>query len=180
MSGKPITRRGYDRLFWRLEYLRRQARREVAADLEAARGHGLTMRNLEWRTAREKQAWVEGRIEDLEEQLETCEVVLTGLGGSAGRADRADFGCRVTIKCADEGEETTWTLVGPYESDASQGLLSVESPAGRAVFGGRIGDWVTFICPTGLRTVQIKAIVPPGDGRPVLMIEEALDVGDAS
>ncbi len=159
MDKVPITRGGYERLFWRLQYLRRHARKEVAQALASARAGGITPHNLEWRTAREKQAWVEARIEELERMLASCEVVVAELNCT----DRADFGLLVKVYCPDSGQVTVYQLVGPYESDVSAGRLSIDSPAGQAVFGRAKGEWVTFLAPSGLRSLRILDVFPPAE-----------------
>lgn len=159
MRKAPITRQGYERLYWQLQYLKRHARRDVARGLEAAREQGLTIRNLEWRTAREKQWWVESRIDRLERMLMNCEVIVHRLEAT----DRARFGFQVRLRCAETGRERVYQLVGPYESDVSMGKLSIDSPAGQAVFGRAKGEAVTFLAPSGLKSYQILEIMVADD-----------------
>lgn len=158
MVKVPITRLGYERLCWRLEYLKRFTRWEVARDLRAAREFGLTSRNLQWRTAREKQFFVDRRIEELETQLQTCEVVIC----TSGQSGRAGFGLFVRVDLAPLGRSSTFQLVGPFESDVSAGRLSIASPVGRRLLGRRIGEEVTVRTPSGDRTYRIREVFSAG------------------
>ena len=160
MVKQPITKLGYERLHWQLEYLRRCSRREVARDLAEARECGITNRNLQWRTAREKQHWVESRIEDLERKIEQSEVVISPIQ----TAGYVAFGVFVEVHLIgpsplagfDRGR--VFQLVGPFESDVSAGRLSVDSPLGRELLGRCLGEVVTIEAPRGLRRYAIKAV----------------------
>ena len=155
MEKVPITRLGYERLYWQLQYMKRYVRREVAEDLAAARAHGITINNLEWRTAREKQYLVESRIQGLEEMLASCEVVVSPL--NPGR--RVCFGLWVRIVNTQTGRKAVYQMVGPYESDVSAGRLSIYSPVGRELIGREVGDRVTVYAPGGQWRYQVVEVL---------------------
>ena len=160
MVKQPITKLGYQRLHWQLEYLRRRSRWEAARDLAEAREHGITNRNLQWRTAREKQRWVESRIKDLERKIEQSEVVISPIQ----TAGYVAFGVFVEVRLIGLSSlpglnrGMVFQLVGPYESDASAGRLSVDSPLGRELLGRRLGEVVDVEAPRGTRRYCIKAV----------------------
>jgi len=151
MEKVPITRQGYERLYWQLRYLCRFVRREMIEDLAEARSHGITSRNLEWRTAREKQHLVESRIKELKSKLTRCEIRLS----PATDGERVDFGLFVEILSEHDGRAAIYQMVGPFESDVSAGRLSVDSPVGQVLMGCRKGDRVTVLAPGGIRTYLI-------------------------
>ncbi|MBW2617663.1 MAG: transcription elongation factor GreA [Deltaproteobacteria bacterium] len=162
MNKVPITRPGHERLYWQLQYLRRYARRQVANDLADAREFGITNRNLQWRTAREKQAWVESRIQDLTSKIASCEVIISPLG----RPGRVIFGSWVRIHNLQTGQTDTFQMVGPYESDILAGRLSIASPVGRLLLNRAEGDRVKVQTPNGIRDYQVLAIFLPAPIRP--------------
>ena len=151
MEKVPITRQGYERLYWQLRYLCRFVRREVIDDLSQARAHGITNRNLEWRTARERQHLVETRISQLKDQLTRCEIRLS----PTSHGERVDFGLFVEVYCDRDGRAAIYQMVGPFESDVSAGRLSVDSPVGQVLMGCRKGERVRVFAPGGIRTYLI-------------------------
>ncbi|MBW1712570.1 MAG: transcription elongation factor GreA [Deltaproteobacteria bacterium] len=150
----PITRLGYKRLYWQLKYLLSFARWEVAGDLAAARAQGLTTRNLEWRTAREKQHLIESRIQDLMNKLATCEVRLS----PPQARGQVSFGLFVKVVNSQTRQAAVYQMVGPYEADVSAGRLSIDSPVGRVLLGRQVGDWVTVYAPCGVRRYLVLDI----------------------
>ncbi len=164
----PITRLGYERLYWRLQYLKRHVRREVAQDLAEARGYGITNRNLQWRTARERQAFIESCIEDLEEKLASCEVVISPLK----KYGRVEFGLVAKVINGYTGQTAFYQIVGPYESDASAGRLSINSPVGRGLLGQSVGQWITVYAPAGVRRYMVMDILDPGEAGELTPLDE--------
>jgi len=160
MEKAPITRLGYERLYWQLQYLRRFARREVAEDLADARAYGVSINNLQWRTARERQLWVETAIQDLEFKIANSEIRLVPLKSSG----RVDFGLFIKVIDDASRQAAVYQMVGPYESDVGAGKLSVDSPVGRMLMHRSVGEWVTIYCPNGVRRYQILEVFQLGDG----------------
>ena len=154
MDKVPITRRGFKALNDRLRQLRRVERPRVLEELREARGFGVTIDNQQYLIARERHLVLQRRIEDLSERIGRCEIFV----GRKFHYRQAGFGTRVTIRNADTGESLVLRLVGPFESDPSRGLVSIESPVGRRLLGCFEGDAVTVAAPAGRRTYLVLAI----------------------
>ena len=151
MEKRPITRNGYERLRAELSFLCRFVRPQVIEELYDARAYGYKPNNLQYFAARERQAFVEGRIEDLRRKLALSEIVI----GHHLITSAAGFGATVQVEDVDTGQRSCYQLVGPFEADALNGLISIDSPVGRALLGRRVGDEVTVYAPGGVRSYQI-------------------------
>lgn len=150
----PITRNGYRRLIKELVHLRRVVRPEVLDDLREARGYGVKMENQQYLLARERHLSMEKKINDIENKLARCEIVV----GRKFFFKQVGFGTVIVIKNMETGEINQFELVGPWESDVSGGKLSVESPVGKSMMGRREGDDVIVETPAGTRTYRILSI----------------------
>ncbi len=151
MDRFPITREGYNRLRAELQRLEQEERPQVIEAIVDARSHGDISENAEYEAAKEKQALVEGKINDLHHKLSQCEVVEI----QRGTVERVIFGTTVDIENLDTGEEVRYRLVGPYEADLAQGTISVVSPMGRALIGKEAGDEVKVRTPGGVKNFEI-------------------------
>ncbi|MCG6917742.1 MAG: transcription elongation factor GreA [Deltaproteobacteria bacterium] len=151
MNRLPITREGYNRLRAELQRLEQKERPKVIQAISEAREHGDITENAEYEAAKEKQAMLEGKINDLHHKLSQCEIVEV----SQGSADRVTFGSTVDLEDLDTGEEVQYRLVGPYEADLAQGTISVTSPIGRALIGKETGDDVKVQTPGGMKNLEI-------------------------
>ncbi len=154
MAKVPITRNGFDRLEAQLTHLRRVVRPQVLEELQEARSFGVKIDNQQYLTARERHLGVLRKIQDLEEKLAHCEVVV----GRKFFRKQVGFGTWAVIQNLDTGETRGYQLVGPYESDVALGKLSVESPVGRGIMGCFEGDEVTVDTPSGTRIYRILSI----------------------
>ena len=150
----PITRNGYRRLIRELSHLRRIVRPEVLDELREARGYGVKIENQQYLLARERHALLQKKINDLEEKLAGCEIVV----GRKFFFKQVGFGTVITIKNLQSGELNRFQIVGPWESDVSGGKLSVDSPVGRGVMGHCEGDEVLVYTPSGTRSYRILSI----------------------
>jgi transcription elongation factor GreA len=150
----PITRNGYRRLIRELVHLRRVIRPEVLDDLCEARGYGVKIENQQYLLARERHLTLEKKINDIENKLARCEIVV----GRKFFFKQVGFGTVIVIQNLDSGEVNQFELVGPWESDISGGKLSVESHVGRCMMGRREGDDVSVDTPTGMRLYRILSI----------------------
>ncbi|SPJ15291.1 Transcription elongation factor GreA [Syntrophobacter sp. SbD2] len=150
----PITRNGYRRLIRELSHLRRIVRPEVLDELREARGYGVKIENQQYLSARERHAILQKKINDLEEKLAGCEIVV----GRKFFFKQVGFGTVITIENLLSGEINRFELVGPWESDVSGGKLSVDSPVGKGVMGHREGDEVLVYTPSGTRYYRILSI----------------------
>ncbi len=160
MDKMPITRAGYDKLKKDLEYLRNVDLPENVRDIEVARAHGDLSENAEYKSAKERQAFIHARIKEVEQNLSACQVIEV----KAAADGRAVFGCTVAIEDLRNGESTEYRLVGPFESDISENKISVTSPIGRALIGHKIGEQIRVQVPGGVREIEIADIfVEPED-----------------
>jgi transcription elongation factor GreA len=135
MSYSPITRKGMARLKEELERLQTVERPDVIKAIAEARAHGDLSENAEYHAAKERQAIILGRIDELQMKIGSSQVVE-----AAGPYTKCVFGATVTMENVDTDEQLTYTLVGPHESDPENGLLSIAAPIGKAILGLREGD----------------------------------------
>lgn len=154
MKKIPISRNGYRRLIRELVHLRRVVRPEVLDELREARGYGVKIENQQYLLARERHVTLQKRINDIEEKLERCEIVV----GRKFFFKQVGFGTTINIRNMESGETNRYQMVGPWESDISEGRLSVESPVGREMMGHREGDEVIVYTPSGARTYRVVSI----------------------
>jgi len=152
MEQPYLTAEGATRLKSELEHLKGPARSEMAQRLRSAIHMGDLSENADYHKAKEDQAFLEGRILELEYLLQNAIIVE---GNNVG--DVVDIGMRVTIQ--EENEETeTYYLVGAKEADPRNGRISNESPIGRALMGHRVGETVTAETPAGQIRFKIVKI----------------------
>jgi transcription elongation factor GreA len=150
MEKIPITRAGFAQLKRELEVLKTVSIPENIRDIETARAQGDLSENAEYAAAKERQSFLHGRMQELENNLVMSEVIeLKNLG-----CDKAVFGATVTIEDG-TGEKTAYQLVGPLESDLERNRISVTSPIGKALIGRCVGDVVSVNTPGGLREFEI-------------------------
>ncbi|RCK72398.1 MAG: Transcription elongation factor GreA [Anaerolineae bacterium] len=148
-----LTREGYDKLQEELEYLRTVKRREVAERLHEAMEGGELIEDAEYEAAKNEQAFVEGRIHELETILANARVIDPSLS----RSEIVQVGAKVTIQ-EGSNEPETYTIVGPAEANPRLGRISNESPLGRALIDHRVGDEVRVDAPDGPFTVKILKV----------------------
>lgn len=151
MTVSYLTRQGYDKLQEELEYLRTVRRKEVADRLhEALEGGDLGVDpDAEYEAAKNEQAFVEGRIKELEILLSNAKVV-----DAPEKADVVQVGAKVTVQEGDfEPEE--YVIVGAAEANPREGRVSNESPLGKALLGHKAGDVVKVEAPAGSFTVKV-------------------------
>jgi transcription elongation factor GreA len=154
MSEILITPEGYERLKRELEELKTVKRREIVERIKAARALGDLSENFDYQDAKRQQAFLEGRIRDLETVLSRAKVVP--------RPDNASevvhLGSKVTLLDLDTNKERTITVVGSFEADPLQDLISVLSPLGEAVLGKTVGEEVVVNTPKGIVRYRIVRI----------------------
>ncbi len=149
MPPSFLTREGYEKLQEELDYLRKVKRQEVAERLHEAMEGGELIEDAEYEAAKNEQAFVEGRIQELELLLANARVI-----DENSKSDVVQVGVKVTIQEA-ENEPELYTIVGPAEANPRNGRISNESPLGRALMNHRAGDTVEVEAPGGSFTVQI-------------------------
>ena len=154
MEKIPITKAGFEKLKKDLEKLKSVSIPENIRDIEVARAHGDLSENAEYAAAKERQSFLHGKVQELENNLATSNVInLKGLTN-----EKVVFGCYVSMEDTDSGEKIKYQLVGPYESDINQNKISVTSPIGKAVIGKCVGDEINVKTPGGQRNLEIVKI----------------------
>ena len=154
MPSTFLTKEGFEKLQDELDYLRTIKRQEVADRLHEAMEGGELIENAEYEAAKNEQAFVEGRIQELERLLATARVIEDD---KQKRADTIQVGSTVTIQ-EDGVDEETYTIVGAAEANPREGKISNESPMGKAILNHRVGDEVQIETPDGSYTVRIVKI----------------------
>jgi transcription elongation factor GreA len=155
VAKRPITADGHKKLKEEIDRLIRVERPAVIKEIEIALGHGDLSENAEYTYAKEKQGLIEARVRDLQERLAACEIIDIN---NRPPTDRIVFGCSVTISDVDTNEERTYRLLGQDEADISQGIISVDSPLGRALIGKEVDDVVEVKTPNGIREYEIIGV----------------------
>ncbi len=149
-----LTEEGYENLEEELDYLKTVKRKEIAERIKTARDFGDISENSEYDDAKNEQAFVEGRIKEIENMLNNARVV---------KDDDVDegivnVGTTVRLQNIDENEEFTYTLVGAAEADPLEGKISNQSPIGSSIMGHQVGDQVEVDTPSGETSYQILMI----------------------
>lgn len=155
MKTIPITKDGYEKLKTELHQLKTVDRPKTIEAIEVARSHGDLSENAEYDAAKDRQAFIEGRIMDLEYKIANADVI----DPSTLPSDRVVFASRFTLENVDTGEEVTYQLVGQEESDIAEGKVSVSSPLGQAILGKSPGNEVTVQAPGGQRLYELVEIL---------------------
>ena len=150
-----LTREGYRKFEEELQHLLTVRREEVAGRLhQALEEGGELIENAEYADAKNEQAFVEGRIQELESLLARAEIIdIAKITGS-----KVKFGATVTIVNEDTDEEKTYQIVGEQEADVKSGKISITSPIARALIGKVTGDSVEVTAPGGARSYEILSV----------------------
>ena len=149
----PITQKGLDKLQAELDELLSVKRPEVAERIKSAKEFGDISENAEYVDAKNDQGWIEGRIMTLEKMIRNAELIPEG---SRKASASVQLGSKVKVK--DEFGESSYTIVGPVEADPTKGLISLESPVGKALMGHGKDEKVKVSTPGGTSTVTILSI----------------------
>lgn len=152
MQKIPITPSGYERLREELERLIRIERPQITQAIAEARSHGDLSENAEYHAAKERQAFIEARIRELQDRIARAQVI----DPSKVSQDKIAFGAKVKISDTETSEEKVFHLVGPDEIDVEAGRISIHSPVARSLIGRAIGDIVTVKAPA--RTVEYEIL----------------------
>ena len=154
MNNQPtfLTPQGHQKLEKELDYLRKVRRQEIAQRLHQALEEGDLLENAELEDARNEQAFVEGRILQLETMLRNAVIIE-----EAGPRETVGLGSHVTV-VEGGGPPETYHIVGSAEADPAEGLISNESPLGRALMGQKVGEEAKVNAPDGLLVFKIVGI----------------------
>ena len=147
-----VTKEGLEKMKKELDELRSTKRAEIAQRLKAAIAMGDLSENSEYDEAKNAQAFLEGRILQLEQQIRTAQVIEKAAKG------RVDVGSTVLIEDMEEHLQEKVTIVGSTESNPFEGRISNESPVGRALMGAKAGDIVEAEAPNGVLKYKVISI----------------------
>lgn len=153
-SQIPMTRAGFERLQEELKHLTRVERPRVVEAIAEARSHGDLSENAEYDAAKERQAFIEGRIQELNDKIARAQVI----DPAQIESEKIVFGATVTLYDTENDTEVTYQIVGEDEADIKQGKISVTSPVGKALIGHRVDDEVSIQVPSGTRIYEIVDI----------------------
>lgn len=154
MSKEPITQHGYEKLCAELKDLKENQRPNIVTEIEVARSHGDLKENAEYHAAKEKQLFIEARINDLSLLLANAQII----DPSTLSHDKVSFGSSVKILNLDTEKVFSYTIVGSIESDPSRGLISFGSPIAKSLIGKKVGDEVSIVLPNGENDFEILEI----------------------
>lgn len=154
MSNIPISKEGFAKIKEELAALKKE-RPEVIKAIAEAREEGDLKENGGYHAARERQGMLEAKINYIESRIPQFNVVdMNTLGGN-----KITFGATVELEDIDTGDEKTYTIMGPDESDFKKGIISIESPVGKALLGKEEGDEVLVNAPKGKIEYGIVSVV---------------------
>ena len=151
MEKFPLTKVGYDALEAELKNLKAVERPHIIAAISEVRAQGDLSENAEYSAAKEKQSFIEGRIQDLEAVLSRAQVIDV----TKVRSDIIRFGATVVVADEDSDEEKAYQIVGDYEADIEKNKISLSSPLAKALIGKEVGDVAEFSAPSGHKSFEI-------------------------
>ncbi|WP_026693830.1 transcription elongation factor GreA [Peribacillus kribbensis] len=150
----PMTKQGKEKLEQELEHLKSVKRKEVVERIKIARSFGDLSENSEYDSAKEEQAFVEGRITTLENMVRNAKIIEEDEMNS----DTVSLGKSVTFVELPDGDEETYTIVGSAEADPFEGKISNDSPIAKSLIGRKVDEEVTVQTPGGDMLVRIVTI----------------------
>lgn len=150
----PMTLAGKQKLEQELEHLKTVKRKDVVERIKIARSFGDLSENSEYDSAKEEQAFVEGRITTIENMIRNAKIIEEDEMSS----DTVTLGRTVTFVELPDGEEETYSIVGSAEADPFEGKISNDSPIAKSLLGKKVGDQVTVQTPGGEMNVRITTI----------------------
>jgi transcription elongation factor GreA len=154
MNKQPITSHGYQKLGNELHDLKMVQRPKTVEEIDIARSHGDLKENAEYHAAREHLRYIEKRMSELAELYDNVQEV----DPSVFNHDKIRFGSTITLVDLDDDKESTYTIVGTYESNPEKSLISTLSPLARQLMGKEEGDEVTIQLPAGEKEYEVLSI----------------------
>jgi transcription elongation factor GreA len=148
-----VTEEGLQRIKDELEHLTTVKRLELSDRLQKAISQGDLSENADYHDAKQEQGFLEGRIRELQSALRRAQVIE-----EHGKTDRVRVGCTVTVVAEGEDEAETYRIVGVHEAAPGDGLISNQSPFGKALLGARVGETVRVQTPAGSIQLKVKSI----------------------
>jgi transcription elongation factor GreA len=155
MDRIPTTREGLERLKADLDRLVKVDRPQNIRAIEEARAHGDISENAEYHAAKERQSFIDAKMNELKTAIGKAEVIEV----DDAPTDSVVFGRIVLLYDIQKDQEIRYQLLGPYESEPEKGKISVVSPLGQALIGGQVGDEITVKTPGGVQEFEILEIL---------------------
>lgn len=155
MATIPITKRGAEKLKAELHRLKTVDRPGVISAIAEARAQGDLSENAEYDAAKDRQGFIEGRIQEIESKLSAAQIIDPSALDAGGKVV---FGATVELEDESTGESVTYQIVGEDEADLKLGLINVGSPIARALIGKEEGDTAEVQAPGGLKHYEIVAV----------------------
>ena len=154
MATKKMSRESYDKLVAELDDLKINKRKEVAERLKVARSYGDLSENAEYDEAKNEQAILEAHIQELQYTIDNAEIV----DDDSISVDEIGMSSKITIKRLDTGKIETFTIVGTNHANVREGLISDESPIGKAAMKKKVGDTFIVEAPVGELRFEVVEI----------------------
>ena len=155
MATIPITKRGAEKLKAELHRLKTLDRPQVIAAIAEARSHGDLSENAEYEAAKDRQGFIEGRIQEVEGKLSAAQIIDPATLDAGGRVV---FGATGELADEESGASVTYQIVGEDEADLKLGLINISSPIARALIGKEEGDTAEVQAPGGIRRYEVVAV----------------------
>ena len=155
MATIPITVRGAEKLKAELHKLKTQDRPNVIQAIAEARAQGDLSENAEYDAAKDRQGFIEGRIQEIEGKLSVAQVIDPSALDGGGKVV---FGATVELEEEDSGEAVRYQIVGEDEADLKEGRINVGSPIARALIGKEEGDTAEVQAPGGVKRYEIVGV----------------------
>ena len=155
MATIPITKRGAEKLKEELHRLKTVERPAVIAAIAEARAQGDLSENADYDAAKDRQGFIEGRIQEIEGKLSVAQVIDPSAVDGGGKVV---FGATVELEDEDSGDTVKYQIVGEDEADLKRGLINISSPIARALIGKEEGDTAEVQAPGGIRRYEVVAV----------------------
>lgn len=150
-----MTKNGAEKLRHELEHLKSVERHKIIQAISEARALGDLKENAEYHAAKERQAFIEGKIRDIESKLSTAQIIDISQIKNIGKVI---FGSTVHLICSETEKKVSYQIVGEDEADIKTGKISIASPMARALIGKSVLDFIEVMTPNGIAEYQITAV----------------------
>lgn len=155
MDKYPLTKEGFIDLEDELRRLKSVDRPNIIAAISEARSHGDLSENAEYSAAKEKQSFIEGRIQELEAVISRAQVI----DPSQNQGNIIRFGAVVVVVDEDTDNEKEYQIVGDYEANIEKNRISISSPLAKSLIGKEIGDTATYQAPGGPKSFEVIDVI---------------------